>query len=725
MSATLNSPSRRNFIKGVTASGLQVAVGHPLAAIAAPHPPTPNVSVNSWVQIAPDGAVTLLSNTSELGQGTGTALAQILANELDLDWRTIHIEMAPIKPVFFNGEWGEYATYGSGGVSGQIAALRLAGAQARAMLISAAATKWKVAASDCDTAAGKVLHPKSGRRIAYGQLALAAGKLPIPANAVPMPKERWGFIGKDIPRLDLPDKVNGSARYGVDVHLPGMLIATILQSPRFGGQLASVDQAPAMAIRGVRRVIEMDDAVAVVANSYWAAKKGLDALSPIWDNAKASQGSSPAYMKALLEDVKSGGQAVAPGKSTAAKVIAAYNEATSKAAQTLESIYTVPFLAHATMEPMNATALVSANAAELWLPTQNQSAALAAVAQELTMSPDAVTIHTTLSGGGFGRRIEVDFVLQAVRIAKRIDAPVKLIWSREEDIRHDFYRPAAAVKLTAGVGDDGLPLALRFASSCESLLHYSGGGASKAASKPVDPSAIGESPSYYQIPAVVLAANTIDIGVPVGYWRSVAASQNTFAYESFIDELAHLAKIDPVAYRRSLLIKDGRERRALDVAIERSGWNEPLTRGRSRGVALVRANRSVVVHVVELSVENSGEVNIHRITTAVDCGIAVNPRNIRAQIEGGIAFGLSAAFFGEITIRDGAVEQSNFHDYRLITLANMPPVDVIILESDEKPGGVGEEAVSPIAPAVANALFAATGKRIRSLPFSKAGFIFS
>jgi isoquinoline 1-oxidoreductase beta subunit len=344
------------------------------------------------------------------------------------------------------------------------------------------------------------------------------------------------------------------------------------------------------------------------------------------------------------------------------------------------------------------------------------------VAKELGLPTDAVTIHTTLAGGGFGRRAELDFPLQAVRIAKRVGATVKLIWSREEDMRHDFYRPAAAVKLTAGIGADGLPVALRFDSACESLLVYSAGGAFKAAAKPVDPTAVGELPRHYKIPSLLSAVNTIDIGVPVAYWRSVAASQNCFAYECFIDELAHAAKSDPLRFRRSLLAPDGRERRGLDEAIARSGWNDAAPAGHFRGLALVHANGSVVVHVVELSLADEHKVKLHRITTVVDCGVAVNPRNIRAQMEGGIVFGLSAAFYGEITIKDGAVEQSNFHDYRLIHMADMPKIDVTILESGEKPGGVGEEAVGPIAPAVVNALFAATGRRIRELPLSKAGF---
>lgn len=718
----MQNPQRRAFIKSAAASGLWVAFGDAFAATPDAHTaPVPAV-LNGWIRVASNGTVTLLSNCSEIGQGTGTALAQILANELDVDWRTVTIAMAPVTAEFINPGWGEYATYGSGGVAGQFAALRQAAAQARAVLIRAAATRWDVAAESCDSDAGTVVHASSGRRLAYADLAHAAAQLPVPKEVALMPRERWRHIGRDAERFDIPAKVDGSAIFGIDVKRPGMLIATLLQSPSFGGRLADVDPAPAMQVRGVRHVVKLEDAVAVVADSFWSAKKGLAALQPVWDNSHASKHNSVDYTAALAAGVRDGGKIFARRDSSADSEMAAFTEAMRPAQKRIEQVYQVPFLSHATMEPMNATAHVSHDAAELWIPTQTQQATRDIVAKELGLSPSAVTIHTTLAGGGFGRRAELDFPLQAVRIAKLTGATVKLIWSREEDMRHDFYRPAAAVKLAAGVGADGLPVAIRFDSACESLLVYSGAGASKANAKPVDPSAVGELPRHYNFPSLLAAVNTIDVGVPVGYWRSVAASQNCFAFESFIDELAHAANSDPLSYRRRLLKPDSRERRALDEAIARSGWNDAAPAGRFRGLALVHANNSVAVHVVELSVADEHKVKLHRFTTVMDCGVAVNPRNIRAQMEGGIVYGLSAAFYGEITIKDGAVEQSNFHDYRLIQLAHMPKMDVTILESDVKPGGVGEEAVGPVAPAVVNAIFAATGQRIRQLPLSKAGF---
>ena len=714
--------NRRQFLKAAAASGLTIPIGTlTFAAEEASAPPAAVPSPLRWVRIAPDGSVTVLSNTSEIGQGTGTAIAQILADELDLDWKRITLAMAPIEPAYFNATWGEYGTYGSGGVAGQYEALRKAGAQARARLIAAAAERWHVAPGECDTAAGSVIHVSTKRKLAYASLVTQAAAMKEIADAPLMPRERWRHIGREAKRLDIPAKVNGTAQYGIDVRIPGMMVAAILQSPRFAGRLASVDPSPAMAIKGVARVVRLDDAVAVVASSYWIAQKGLAALSPQWDNAKASSATSPAHEESLAAAARQGGTVRVRKDSTLEKTMAPYTERMAKAATTVEAIYTVPYLAHATMEPMNATARVTAGAAELWLPTQDQGTAIKSVAKALGLAESAVTIHTTLSGGGFGRRLEPDFAVQAARIAKDAGVPVKLVWSREEDMRHDFYRPAAAVKLAAGVDADGKLVAIRFDSACESLLKYSREGAFAQYIKPVDVSAIGEMPMHYGVP-IVTAVNNVDVDVPVGFWRSVAQSQNAFAFESLVDELAHKAGADPLAYRHSMLGADARALRVLEAVAERAGWAKAAPAGHQRGVALVHANATRVALVIELSVANDSSVKLHRVNAAVDCGLAVNPSSVRAQMEGGIAFGLSATFFGEITLDNGAVRQSNFHDYRLISMAQMPPVDVFIVPSDEKPSGVGEEAVGPVAAAVANAIFAATGKRVRSLPLARAGF---
>ncbi len=722
MSAVLR-PQRRDFLKVLGTSALVIAIpalaatgaGTGAGAGAAP-------ALAGWLRIAPDGAVTILSNTSEIGQGSGTGIAQLIANELDIDWRHVRIEMAPVDAQHINAGWGEYATYGSGAISRQFDALRRAGAQARAMLIGAAAKLWQVPAADCDSDAGYVVHRAGGKRLAYATLSIAAAQLPVPETPTLMPKERWRFIGKEIQRLDLPAKVDGSAQYGIDVRQPGMLTATILQCPNFGGRLARVDPAPALAMAGVRHVVPLDDAVAVVADSYWRAKKALAALQPVWDLSQAPQRDSAEYDAALLAAATAGGDLFVSRKASKTKeqIVAAYDSASRSAVRSVGQTYTFPFLSHATMEPMNGTARVDAKSAELWLPTQSQSGTRDAVAKLLGFAPEAVTVHTTLSGGGFGRRIECDFALQAAAIAKATGATVKLIWSREEDMRHDFYRPAAAVRLTAELDARGMPLAMRLDSAAESLQEHSSLGNDLKGKLPVDPSGLTAVPDCYGIGATMLCARTIDAGVPVGYWRSVAASQNIYAYESFIDELALAAGMDPVAYRRRLMKPDARELRVLEAAVAQSGWDRPVP-GRHRGLAIDTANGSVVAHVVELSVDG-GNVKLHRITTVADCGIAVNPNSVRAQVEGGIAFALSAAFYGEITLRKGAVEQANFNDYRLISLVDMPPVQVILLDSQAAPGGMGEEAVGPLAPALANALFAATGKRVRALPLSKAGF---
>jgi isoquinoline 1-oxidoreductase beta subunit len=723
-SDTKDAPGRRGFLKGLACGGLLLRIGPSLSANPLPSKSAPSSgppSVNGWIRIAPNGDVEILSNTSDIGQGTGTGLAQILAEELDADWHSVRLSMAPVEPRYFNPMFKEYATYGSGGVRGQFDALRVAGAQARAMLMFAAAANWQVKPAECITQPGAVVHPVTGRRAAYGTLAAAAARQPIPANPPLKSPDEWRLIGKEVSRLDVPAKLNGSALYGIDVRLPGLLTATIRQSPRFGGRLREVDGAPAMAVRGVHQVVPLGDAVAVVADDYWSAAQGISRLEPVWDNAAASTATSADYMQRLRAAVQAGGNVYAPRGSTAQQLTASYDTAMHRATSHAEAVYTVPFLSHAPMEPMNATALVSGSQATLWLPTQIQSATIEAVARELDLPLTAITIHTTASGGGFGRRGEFDFAVQAARIARAVGAPVKLIWSREEDMQHDFYRPAVAIRLRAGIGNDGWPVGLRCDSACESLLHYSNGG-NRAAALPVDPTAVGELPSYYSLGPTLFAVTTLDVGVPVGYWRSVAASQNVFAYESFFDELAHTARVDPASWRRHLLPDGSRERRVLEAVLERAQWSTPAPSGTFRGLALARANGTVVAHVAELSVDDNRTIRLNRVTTAVECGIAVNPDSVRAQVEGSIGFALSAAMYGEITVRDGAVAQSNFHNYRLIRLSEMPSVDIVVLQSQQPPGGIGEEAVGPFAPALLNALFAATGQRIRDLPLARAGF---
>lgn len=702
---------RRDFLKAGLGGGLLIAVG---AAAA-------QAELSHWVRIASDGTVTLLSNTSEIGQGTGTAIAQILADELDLDWSRVRIAMAPIEPRYFNPGRNEYGTYGSSGVGMQYDMLRKAGAQGRAVLMQAAAQRWGVEAAACDTRDGAVTHPASGLSLAYAELVQQAAQLPLPAEPSLMPRERLRYIGRDMPRLDLPAKTDGSAVFGIDVRMPGLLRAAILQCPAFGGRLHSVDPAPALAMRGVRKVVKLDDAVVVVADTWWRARSALAALKPRWDLRKASRHSTAGYAASLRRALDKDGPLHLP-PNTSRKDVLARHAAKAGPRAALQRVFTVPFLAHATLEPMNGTARVDANGAELWLPTQTQSFTREAVAQALGLKLEQVTLHTTLAGGGFGRRMELDFALQAARIAAQCDgAPVQLIWSREEDMRHDYYRPAAAVKLTASVDRAGLLTALRTDTACESLFHYTGEGALRDLAKPVDPSAVGELPDYYTSVALRTHVTTVDAGVPVGFWRSVAASQNVFAYECLIDELARRARIDAFDYRRRLLAGDARSLALLDALAERARWGQALP-GHHRGMAFSKANGSTIAHVVEVSVDAGKRVTIHQAWTAIDCGVAINPANVRAQVEGSMVFALSAAFFGQITLKNGAVQQSNFHDYPLVTLAQTPPCDVIVMDSREKPGGAGEEAVGGFAPALVNAIAAATGRRVYSLPLAPHGY---
>lgn len=720
---------RRDFLKTLAAGGLLVAVAPARVAVAADTPaagaspaPAAPPPPPGWVRIAPDGSVTILSNTSEIGQGTGTAIAQMLADEMDLDWQAVRIEMAPVEKQFINAGWGEYATYGSGGVARQFAQLRKAGAQARAMLVGAAAAEWQVPATDCDTQLGAVLHKPSGRKLPYANLVAQAATQPVPANPPLMPKERWRHMGKDVARLDLPAKTDGSAVYGIDVKVPGMLYAAIKQCPHFGGKLGAVDPQPALSRRGVKKVVRLPDAVAVVADSYWRAQQALNALKPEWDLATASKHSSAPYRDLLRDAVSKEGDLVVPRNRKAEDISAPHFAGMAKATEWMERSYTVPLLAHATMEPMNGTASVKDGKAELWLPTQAQDTARTFVSKALGIAPEAVTIHTTLSGGGFGRRIEADFAVQAALVAREAGVPVKLLWSREEDMRHGYHRPAAVLRLRAGFDTNGAVTAMSMDSASDTLFNYSRFGSDKQYAKPFDGSSVGVLLTrYYGLPGFVHRTHTVDAGVPLGYWRSVAASQNNFATESFVDELALRAKQDPFDFRRGLMKPGSRERAVLDKLEASSGWRDKAPQGRHRGMAFSWANGTHIGQVVELSVDAQSRVRLHRVTTVLDCGIVVNPRNVRGQMEGGIIFALTAAFYGEITVKDGAVEQSNFTDYRLLSLAETPAIDVVIMDSNEAPGGVGEEAVGPLAPALANALFAATGKRFTDLPLSKAG----
>ncbi|HYE51075.1 MAG TPA: molybdopterin cofactor-binding domain-containing protein, partial [Azospirillaceae bacterium] len=599
---------------------------------------------------------------------------------------------------------------------GQFDVLRTVGAAAREMLIAAAAEGWGVPRPECAARDGRILHAVSGRSAGYGDLAERAARQKPPASPPLKPRGEWRLIGKGLPRLDIPAKVDGSAVYGIDVALPGLLTATIVQCPTPGGRLASVDEAPALAVRGVRKVVRLDNAVAVVADGWWAAKKGLEALAPTWDPGPNPRLSSADFSRMLHAGAQAGGTLYTAPGSDAGKVDAEFRGALGTAAASHEAVFEVPFLAHATMEPMNATARVTGAGAELWVPTQSQSYTRTVVARALDLPEDKVVVHTTFCGGGFGRRSEADFVLQAVQVAKQAGTAVKLVWSREEDMRHDYYRPAVAARFRAGLDAKGMPVALAFDTACPSLFDYSRPGLMKPV--PFDGSAAqGVANSPYAFGARRVSWTKVDAHLPVGFWRSVGASQNVFFLECFIDELAHRAGIDPVAYRRTLLAHEPRHLRVLDAAT--AGWGRPAE-GRAQGVAFFTGNGTSAAQVAEVSVASDRTVRVHRITCAFDCGVAVNPNSVRAQIEGGIVWGLSS-LMQAVTIRDGAVEQGNFDGFPLLSLAQTPEIEIILLES-EKIAGAGEEAVPLVVPAVVNAVSAATGERIRSMPLSAHGF---
>lgn len=706
--------SRRSFIGGSAATGLALVVG----ASGTKADGVDGPLLHRWLRIDPSGRITLLSNTSEIGQGTGTGLAQLVAEELEVDPGAIRLEMAPVLPEYINPKTNSYAVFGSLGLRGQFDAMRKVGAAARTMLIEAAAERWGVAAVSCRAVGGQVLDGR-GRALGYGALVADAARRQPPADPVLKPRGDWSVIGRPVPRLDLPAKVDGSAVYGIDASRPGMLVATIVQCPVQGGTLKAVDPAPALAIDGVRKVVRLADAVAVVATGYWPARKGADALSPAWDVDGIPRKSSESLL-VEMQKASAGGRAyVAPGADADAEATAV-KAGFAGARRVHITSYHVPFLAHATLEPMNATAEVRGGRAELWLPTQTQSATKNAIARALSIAPENVTINTLLSGGGYGRRLEYDFAIQAALVAREAGAPVKLIWSREQDMTHGFYRPAAAATLAAALDDRGRPQAFTFRTAGPSPMADSRPGTfTPPAFDMTFMAAIANAP--YALGRKLMTWAKVDAGVRSGFWRSVGASQNLFFLESFIDELAHLAGEDPLDYRRALLADRPRELAVLEAAAREGGWGQPLGPGGGRGMALVSMSDTVCAQVIEVDVDEDGGVAVKRVACALDCGTAVNPDAVRAQAEGGIVWGLAGAF-NAITVKDGVVEQSNFDSYMPPMLGQMPQIAVHLIESGKGVGGAGEESVPPVAPALANAIFAATGRRVLQLPLTANGF---
>jgi isoquinoline 1-oxidoreductase beta subunit len=667
---------------------------------------------NAFVRIGQDGRVTLTIPQVEMGQGTFTSCPMLLAEELEVDLSHVQVAQAPASDkLYTNRLVGFQVTGGSTSIRAFYQPLREAGAAAQGMLIAAAADTWGVDATTCRAEKGEVTHVPTGRKLTYGSLADKAATLQPPEKVALKDPKDFKLIGTPAKRLDTPTKVNGTAVYGIDVTVPGMKIGTVAACPVFGGKLKSVDDSKALAVKGVHQVVHLDDAVCVIADHMGAAKKGLAALEIQWDegpNAKLTT----ADIVAEMEKASEAEGVVVRNDGDVAKALAG-------ASTKLDAVYELPFLAHTTMEPVNCTVHVRKDGCDVWVGSQVLARAQAVAAQITGLPLEQVAVHNHLLGGGFGRRLEVDFIAQAAKIGKQVDGPVKIIWTREEDVQHDMYRPYFYDRLAAGLDADGKPVAWSHRICGSSIIAR---WAPPAFIDDYDFDTVdGAREQPYSIPNVrVEYVRHEPRGVPTAFWRSVGPSHNIFVVESFIDELAAAAKKDPVEYRRALLDKSPRAKAVLDLAAEKAGWGQALPKGAGRGVSVQNVFWTFMAQVAEVDVGKDGEVHVKRITCAVDCGIAINPDTIEAQVQSAIVYGLTAVLYGEITLKDGRVEQSNFDNYRALRINETPVIEVHIVNSQEAPGGMGEPGTSALAPAVTNAIFAATGVRVRKLPIDPA-----
>jgi isoquinoline 1-oxidoreductase beta subunit len=713
MSEILNL-SRRDFLKTSALAGGGLVLGVYLPELGGPaeaaQAKATTFAPNAFVRIGTDDSVTVLINHSEMGQGTFTALPMLVAEELDADWSKVRAEHAPVDPAYNHVGFGIQMVGGSTSTWSEWERLRKAGATARAMLIAAAAQAWKVEPASCRAENGHVVHTDSGRRLSFGQLAERAARLTPPQNVALKDPKDFKLIGKPTKRLDTPEKINGQGVFGLDVKVPGMLVAVVARPPVFGGKVKNFDASKAKAVPGVRHVVAIDRGIAVVADGYWPALKGREALAITWDEGPLATLDSRTQREQYAELAKQPGAVAKKAGDVAA--------AMSRAAKKLEAAYELPYLAHATMEPLNCVADVRPDGCDVWTGTQFQTVDRDAAAQVAGLKPEQVKVHTPLLGGGFGRRAVPDshFVREAVQISKAVKAPVKVIWTREDDTRGGYYRPAAYHAISAGLDAAGNPVGWQHRIVCQSFI--AGTPFEAAVIKGgVDETAVeGAADLPYDIPNLLVDWQQAPGGVPTLWWRSVGHSHNAFVVETFLDELAQAAGQDPLAYRRALLGQRPRHQRVLELAAEKAGWGKPLPDGRGRGLAVHESFGSFVAQVAEVSVSKEGQLRVHRVVCAIDCGPVVNPDTIHAQMEGGIVFGLTAALYGEITFEKGRVKQRNFHDYPMLRMNEMPVVETHIVPSADKMGGVGETGVPPIAPAVANAVFAVTGKRVRRLP---------
>ena len=707
--------SRRNFLRAsaIAGGGLLLSVNLPFAgreseAAAA----AGDFAPNAFVRIGGDGKVVLTMPYVEMGQGTYTSIPMLIAEELEIGLNQVQLEHAPPSDkLYANPLLGVQATGNSNAMRGAWQPMRKAGATAKAMLVAAAAKRWNVEPATCRAENGEVHHAASGRKLGYGELAADAAQMPVPENVTLKSPAEFKLIGTAAKRLDMPSKVNGTAVYGIDARPPGVKVATLAQSPVFGGRVKRVDDAAAKAVNGVRQIVTLDDAVAVVADHMGAAKKGLAALTIEWDEGP--------HAKLATADIARELEAATTKPGAVAQNIGDADNALAGAATKVEATYQLPFLAHATMEPMNCTVHVRPDGCEIWVGNQALSRVQAVTAKLLNLPPEKVVVHNHLLGGGFGRRLEVDGVIRAVQIARQVDAPLKLVWTREEDIQHDMYRPYWCDRISVGLDASGKPIAWnnRFAGSSV-IARW----APPAVRNGLDPDTTeGAIDLVYDIPNFHVEYVRVEPpGIPTAFWRSVGPSHNVFVTESMIDEMAAAAKQDPVEYRKALLGKSPRAKAALELAAAKAGWGGKLPAGRGRGVSLQFVFGSYLALIAEVEVAKDGSVRVHRVVCAMDCGTVVNPDTVQAQLQSGINFGVTAALYGEITLKDGRVEQTNFDSYQMLRIDQAPAIEVHIVPSTEPPGGMGETGTSGIVPAISNAIFAATGKRLRKMPVDPA-----
>ncbi len=705
---THTNTSRRSFLKTSAAvtGGLMLGFNLPGTlgeAMAAGTVHTPN----AWVHIADNNVITLLSARSEMGQGVYTSMPMLIAEELNVDISQIKVAAAPPGEIYVNALLGGQLTGGSTSVREGWLKLRVAGAQVREMLITAAAARWSVDRDLVRADKGMVYGPK-GLKSTYGELAEAAARMPVPEKPPIKDPKDFKIVGKRTKRVDTPAKVNGTAEFGIDVKLPGMVYASLAQCPVIGGKVKSFDGAKAKASAGVIDVVQISDGVAVVANSWWQAKKARDLLSIQWDEGAGAALSDASVIDGTRQALKTGKvlEITKPQGDVAA--------ALKGAAKVLEAEYVIPMQAHAPLEPMNFTAHVQGNKALLIGPTQFQQGAQGAVAGALGLKPEDVTLQTTFLGGGFGRRLELDFIVQAAEISKAVKKPVKLLWTREDDMTHDFYRPVGVNQLKAGLDTSGKPVAMHFKVASQSVTQRAFG----LPKDTMDPFMAEAAVTGYNIANTQHDLVIHDTGIRVGYWRAVSHNMNAFANESFMDELAKAAGKDPYEYRMSLLAGKPRFANVLKLAADKAGWGKPLAKGRALGIALMEGYDTYMAQVAEVSLNDSGEVQVHRVTVAADLGHMVNPDTVEAQLQSSIIFGMGAALKHQITMTNGRVQETNYHNFQPVRMNEAPKIDIVLVKSTEKPGGIGEPATAVVAPAIANAVAKLTGKRVRRLPIT-------